>query len=388
MPAAACEVSPASMGGRGDGKKGGGKGKGKGEGKGEGKGKGKGKGRGWSPPREEEEEEGHLGPLQLPGDGSGQLTPEDRQAIKEATGVSAAVRYRDSWGMRMLTLAGPPDNLSEARRMATARLVASQQARPTEAEKLADLTERLGAAELKLTALQHQVSYLVSTSPGMQMYPVATVPHVPAPPAHRHGHRRRRSSTSSREARHRRRASSSPSRSRDRDGSSTSPADRPAKPAELSAEARPAKDELPPGLPTQKVKCEEPDEALEEGRAESKSAEESSSSSPKAAAEAKTAAAKAPSKPAEKLPPRAAPFPTGLGQGGLKRESSPSLQASQPVELSARPPASLPTEPKAEQQEDKDTEKAASPPAKRCKEELQPAVAAPEVCELGEAFPP
>ena len=78
--------------------------------------------------------------------------------------MSAAVRYRDSWGMRMLTLAGPPDNLSEARRMATARLVASQQARPTEAEKLADLTERLGAAELKLTALQHQVSYLVSTS--------------------------------------------------------------------------------------------------------------------------------------------------------------------------------------------------------------------------------
>ena len=274
-----------------------------------------------APLARKEEEEGHLGPLQLPGDGSGQLTPEDRQAIKEATGVSAAVRYRDSWGMRMLTLAGPPDNLSEARRMATARLVASQQARPTEAEKLADLTERLGAAELKLTALQHQVSYLVSTSPGMQMYPVATVPHVPAPPAHRHGHRRRRSSASSRKARHRRRASSSPSRSRDRDGSSTSPADRPAKPAELSAEARPAKDELPPGLPMQKVKCEEPDEALEEGRAESKSAEESSSSSPKAAAEAKTAAAKAPSKPAEKLPPRAAPFPTGLGQGGLKRES-------------------------------------------------------------------
>ena len=157
---------------------------------------------------------------------------------------------------------------------------------------------------------------------------------------------------------------------------------------ELSAEARPAKDELPPGLPMQKVKCEEPDEALEEGRAESKSAEESSSSSPKAAAEAKTAAAKAPSKPAEKLPPRAPPFPTGLGQGGVKRESSPSPQASQPVELSARPPASLPAEPKAEQQEDKDTEKAASPPAKRCKEELQPAVAAPEVCELGEAFPP
>ena len=34
-----------------------------------------------SPPREEdpeEEEEGHLGPLRLPGDGSGQLTPDAR----------------------------------------------------------------------------------------------------------------------------------------------------------------------------------------------------------------------------------------------------------------------------------------------------------------------
>ena len=96
MPAAACEVSPASMGGRGDGKKGGGKGKGKGEGKGEGKGKGKGKGRGWmhgdgSPPREEEEEEeeeeeGHLGPLQLPGDGSGHLTPETHKGGDRSVG--------------------------------------------------------------------------------------------------------------------------------------------------------------------------------------------------------------------------------------------------------------------------------------------------------------
>ena len=44
----------------------------------------------------------------------------------QATGVSAAVRYRESWGMRMLTLSGPPDSLTEARRMAMARIAASQ----------------------------------------------------------------------------------------------------------------------------------------------------------------------------------------------------------------------------------------------------------------------
>ena len=101
----------------------------------------------------------------------------------------------------------------------------------------------------------------------MQMYPVATLPHVPAcapprpsPPQKQHQQRR----GSAQKA-----ASSSPSRSRDRDGlSSTSPAD-PSPPEnrpELSAEARPAKDELPRGLPLQKVKREEPEAALEEGR--------------------------------------------------------------------------------------------------------------------------
>ena len=44
----------------------------------------------------------------------------------QATGVSAAVRYRESWDMRMLTLSGPPDSLTEARRMAMARIAASQ----------------------------------------------------------------------------------------------------------------------------------------------------------------------------------------------------------------------------------------------------------------------
>ena len=73
----------------------------------------------------------------LPGDGSGTLLATDRQEIYDATGVSAAVRFRDSWGMRMLTLAGPPDNLTEARRMAMSRIAASQN-RQAESQELAD----------------------------------------------------------------------------------------------------------------------------------------------------------------------------------------------------------------------------------------------------------
>ncbi|CAE7263312.1 unnamed protein product [Symbiodinium sp. CCMP2592] len=361
------------MGGWGEAKKGGGKGRGKGQVKGKGKGEGKGKGRAWmqgdpSPPRADEDE-GHLGPLQLPGDGSGTLTAEDRQEIKDATGVSAAVRYRNSFGMRMLTLAGPPDHLSEARRMAMAKISASQ-VKQAEADQVADLAQRLGAAELKLSALQHQVSYLVSSSPAMQMYAVGAVA-APGPPAQHHGHhhsrrgsRHSRSSSSSRRAaRHRKRRSSSRSRGR---LSSTSPADAPSPAAgdqkvERSAEARPADDEAPPGLPLKEVKREEPAEALEETKAEEpKSADESSSSSPDTATPKPAAAKTAPSRPA--------PFPTGLGQGGLKRENSP--EASKPAEPSEGPPASLPAAEKKTEQQEENPEQAATPPAKRCKEEL------------------
>ena len=70
--------------------------KGKDGGKGKGKGKkgktGKGKG-------EEEEEDAHMGPLVLPGDGTGTLSTEDRADILDRTGVSAA-GYRTSYGFR------------------------------------------------------------------------------------------------------------------------------------------------------------------------------------------------------------------------------------------------------------------------------------------------
>ncbi|CAE7406948.1 unnamed protein product [Symbiodinium microadriaticum] len=310
-------------GGKGEGKgKGGGKGKGKGEGKGKGRGKGEGKGRGWmhgcnSP--SEAEEEGHLGPLQLPGDGSGTLLATDRQEIHDATGVSAAVRFRDSWGCRMLTLSGPPDHLTEAKRMAMSRILASQR-REAESQELADVKERLGAAELKISALQHQVSYLVGGAHPMQMYAVGAVP-----------------------------------------------------------------DDPPPGLPLQHVKREKPEAAVDEKAAaeaepaakaegeESPDDDSASSSPPPPAPKAKPAAAQAPEQHA-----RPAPFPTGLGQGGLKQESPAGFAKAsgwllpQPASLPAEHPAEQPAEQQAAKQAEQPAheEAAEAPPAKRCKEEV------------------
>jgi len=64
---------------------------------------------------------GHLGPLELPG-GSGTLTAADRADILAVTGCSAAVRERQSWGGRKLTLTGPPGMLETAHNMAMERI--------------------------------------------------------------------------------------------------------------------------------------------------------------------------------------------------------------------------------------------------------------------------
>ena len=105
--------------------------------------------------------------------------------------------------------------------------------------------ERLGAAKLKISALQHQVSYLVSGAHPMHMYAVGAVPAPPSPP-HRHGRHsrrsRRNSSDSTRSAPHRRRRS--PSRSRGR-LTSTSPADRSGQPPDHQAQGGAAVQELP-----------------------------------------------------------------------------------------------------------------------------------------------
>eukprot|EP00438_Fugacium_kawagutii_P023632 Skav228701 [mRNA] locus=scaffold3376:4682:10159:+ [translate_table: standard] len=61
--------------------------------------------------------EAHMGPIPLRGN-AGTLTAEDRNRIWHATGVSASVRWRQQWGARCLTLNGPAEKLTEAKRMA------------------------------------------------------------------------------------------------------------------------------------------------------------------------------------------------------------------------------------------------------------------------------
>lgn len=57
-----------------------------------------------------------MGPIPLRGGGT--ITAEQRNTIWYHTGVSASVRYRQQWQARCLSLAGPAEKLSEAKRMA------------------------------------------------------------------------------------------------------------------------------------------------------------------------------------------------------------------------------------------------------------------------------
>lgn len=69
----------------------------------------------------------HAGPFKLPGNGGGTLTWDERQEIKSFTGVSAAVRDRkQTGGVRHLTLSGPVQNMSTAKKMAMEFVLRSQ----------------------------------------------------------------------------------------------------------------------------------------------------------------------------------------------------------------------------------------------------------------------
>lgn len=59
----------------------------------------------------------HMGPIPLRGN-TGTVTSEQRNAIWHSTGVSVSVRWRQQWGARCLSLSGPAEKLSEAKRMA------------------------------------------------------------------------------------------------------------------------------------------------------------------------------------------------------------------------------------------------------------------------------
>ena len=56
----------------------------------------------------------HLGPIPV----KGTITSAQRELIKDATSCSAAVRERNQWGARMLTVTGPASGLQEAHAMA------------------------------------------------------------------------------------------------------------------------------------------------------------------------------------------------------------------------------------------------------------------------------
>ena len=66
----------------------------------------------------------HMGPIPLRGDG-GTLTAQDRDEIYARTGVSCSVRFRPQWRERCLSLSGPSEWLTEARRMANERIAAN-----------------------------------------------------------------------------------------------------------------------------------------------------------------------------------------------------------------------------------------------------------------------
>lgn len=62
----------------------------------------------------------HMGPFPLPNGGT--LTAQDREAIYNATYVSASVRWRQQWNQRCLSLSGPAGQLETAKAMAYAKI--------------------------------------------------------------------------------------------------------------------------------------------------------------------------------------------------------------------------------------------------------------------------
>ena len=69
-----------------------------------------------SPGENDEDMEGLLGPLDIPG-GKGTITAKDRQMIREKTGCSAAIRHRVQWGCRKISITGPTKRLKAAYHM-------------------------------------------------------------------------------------------------------------------------------------------------------------------------------------------------------------------------------------------------------------------------------
>ena len=89
----------------------------------------------------------HMGPIPLKGS-SGTLTSEDRARIFEATHCSASVRWRQQWGQRCLSITGPPEYMTEAKRLADEAI----QKNGTEGGRKEDQLETLKQENLVLKA--------------------------------------------------------------------------------------------------------------------------------------------------------------------------------------------------------------------------------------------
>ena len=69
---------------------------------------------------------GKIGPVPMPGDGTGTITCYQHKQILDETGCSASVRQRPAWGKRMYTISGPIAGLQQADDMARICIVGSQ----------------------------------------------------------------------------------------------------------------------------------------------------------------------------------------------------------------------------------------------------------------------
>ena len=63
---------------------------------------------------------------ELPGNGYGTITPEQRALIFDRFGVKAAVRKRDDWPCKYLTLNGSARNMAAAKILAEGFILESQ----------------------------------------------------------------------------------------------------------------------------------------------------------------------------------------------------------------------------------------------------------------------
>ncbi|CAK9037144.1 MBD domain-containing protein [Durusdinium trenchii] len=112
----------------------------------------------------------HMGPIPLPDGGT--LTADDRARIQAEHAVSAAVRFRQQWGQRCLSLSGPPERLAAAKKLAEEliRKNGTEGGRITESnnggnqsKEVQALRQQLGRIEGQMQVFNTQMQWVSST---------------------------------------------------------------------------------------------------------------------------------------------------------------------------------------------------------------------------------